>query len=283
LALCALDAMRASLRWLLLCLLGRSALVSHTLGLAISWVSCRFETSEGWVLYIQEAHLYHHRVLSFAGPFLITRVFHLRGPFHHHRVLLLHEAHFYHHWVLLTCEAHFLSSSGLTHLRGPFLIIIGSYSFTRPISSSSGLTPSRGPFPSMLGLTLPRGPFLSMLGLTPPRGPFLIIIGSYSLARPISSSSGLTPSRGPFLSMLGLTPPRGPFLSSSGLTPSRSPFLSSSGLTPSRSSVQQIFKSYSFFRTRKKKEKKIAPTYDVTTNFSSFAKMEKFCPSMALS
>uniref|UniRef100_A0A2N9IXB9 DUF7745 domain-containing protein n=1 Tax=Fagus sylvatica TaxID=28930 RepID=A0A2N9IXB9_FAGSY len=30
------DAMRASLRWLLLCLLGRSALASHTLGLAIS-------------------------------------------------------------------------------------------------------------------------------------------------------------------------------------------------------------------------------------------------------
>ena len=29
--------------------------------------------------------------------------------------------------------------------------------------------------------------------------------------------------------------------------------------------------------------KKIAPAYDVTTNFSSFAKMEKFCPSMALS
>uniref|UniRef100_A0A2N9F5U4 Uncharacterized protein n=1 Tax=Fagus sylvatica TaxID=28930 RepID=A0A2N9F5U4_FAGSY len=32
------DAMRASLRWLLLCLLGRSALASHTLGLAISQV-----------------------------------------------------------------------------------------------------------------------------------------------------------------------------------------------------------------------------------------------------
>uniref|UniRef100_A0A2N9HBS5 Uncharacterized protein n=1 Tax=Fagus sylvatica TaxID=28930 RepID=A0A2N9HBS5_FAGSY len=39
------DAMRASLRWLLLCLLGRSALASHTLGLAISQESASVSTS----------------------------------------------------------------------------------------------------------------------------------------------------------------------------------------------------------------------------------------------
>jgi hypothetical protein len=156
--------MRASLRWLLLCLLGRSALASHTLGLAISQVSCKFETLEGWVLYIQEAH--------------------------------------------------FLSSSGLTHLRGPFLIIIGSYSlarpisiiigsysFTRPISSSSGLTPSCGPFHHHRVLLLHEAYFYQCRDLLLHAAHFyhhwvlllyeahFIIIGSYSFMRPISNDS----------------------------------------------------------------------------------------------
>uniref|UniRef100_A0A2N9ED82 Uncharacterized protein n=1 Tax=Fagus sylvatica TaxID=28930 RepID=A0A2N9ED82_FAGSY len=200
------DAMRASLRWLLLCLLGRSALASHTLGLAISQVSCRFETLEGWVLYIQEAHFYHHRVLLLQRPISSNP-----GSYSFTRPIS--------------------ALSGLTPSRGPFTL--GSYSFTRPISSSSGLTPSRGPFLSMSGLTPSRGPFLSMSGLTPSRGPFLSMSGLTPSRGPFLSMSGLTPSRGPFQQLLGLTPSRGPFLSMSGLTPSRGPFLSSLGLTPS--------------------------------------------------
>jgi hypothetical protein len=60
-----------------------------------------------------------------------------------------------------------------------------------------------------------------------------------------------------------------------GLTLSRGPFQQILGLTLPRGLVQQYSGLIVFFG-----HKKIAPAYDVTTNFSSFAKMEKFCPSI---
>jgi hypothetical protein len=150
LALCALDTMRAPSRWLLLCLLGQSTLASHTLGLAISWVSCRFETSEGWVLYIQEAHFYHHRVLlTHEAHFIIIRSYSFTRPI---------SAIFgtYSSTKPISAMSGTYSSTrpisinvGTYSFMRPISIIIGSYSFMRPISSSSGLTPSRGPFLSM--------------------------------------------------------------------------------------------------------------------------------------
>ena len=179
LALCALDAMRAPLRWLLLYQLSWSALASHTLGSAISWVSCRFETSKGWVLYIQEAHFYHHWVLLthkahfiIIGSYSFTRPISIKSW-----VLLLHKAHFYQSWVLLLHEAHSLSSSGLTHLRGPFLIIIWFYSFARPISiiiESYSFTRPISANPGSYSFTRPNS--------TNP--------GSYSFTRPSSTNPG---------------------------------------------------------------------------------------------
>ena len=194
----------------------------------------------------------------------------------------------YHHRVLLTCEAHFIIIGSYSFTR-PISIIIRSYSLARPISyhhrvlltceahfsnswvlpisSSSGLTPSWGPFPSMLGLTPPRGPFLSMLGLTPPRGPFL-------------SSLGLTHLQGPFQQILGLTLSRGPVQQILGLTPSRGP-------------VQQIFGSYSFFQTRKncpsiwchhkffqlREDGKILPQYGISKQiFPASQRWKNFAP-----
>jgi hypothetical protein len=95
-----------------------------------------------------------------------------RGPFHHYRVLLLHEAHFYHHWDLLLHEARF--------------IIIGTYSFTRPISIIIGtyslleahfyhhwdLLASRGPFHHYRVLLLHEAHFYHHWDLLASRGPF---------------------------------------------------------------------------------------------------------------
>jgi hypothetical protein len=56
-----------------------------------------------------EARFYHHWDLLAS-----------RGPFHHHRVLLLHEARFYHYWDLLLHEARFYHHWDLLASRGPF-------------------------------------------------------------------------------------------------------------------------------------------------------------------
>ena len=75
---------------------------------------------------IKRSGLIHPR-----GPFLsslgLTRS---RGPFHHHRVLLLREAQNIKWLGHIHPKGPFLSSLGLTPSQGPFL-------------SSSGLTPSR--------------------------------------------------------------------------------------------------------------------------------------------
>jgi hypothetical protein len=96
-----------------------------------------------------------------------------------------------------------------------------------------------------------RGPFLSSLGLTPSRGPFHQISGLISSRGPLPQSLGLTPSRGPFQQILGLTPSRGPFL--------------------------WLSEFFQFFLT---KNGKICPSMQCQTNFSSFLKIEKFCPSV---
>jgi hypothetical protein len=122
----------------------------------------------------------------------------LGARFHHHWDLLASRGPFHHHWDLLLHEAHF--------------IIIGTYSFTRPILAN---------------------------------------FGSYSFTRPISANFGTYSSRGPFQQSLGLTPSRGPFL--------------------------WLSEFFQFFLT---KNGKICPSMQCQTNFSSFLKIEKFCPSV---
>ena len=82
-----------------------------------SFISKRPKISNGWILYIQEAHFYHHRVL------------------------LTHEAQNISGLGLIHPRGPFLSSSGLTHSRGSFWQMLG-------------LTPSRGPFPLSSGLII---------------------------------------------------------------------------------------------------------------------------------
>uniref|UniRef100_A0A2N9FJL7 Uncharacterized protein n=1 Tax=Fagus sylvatica TaxID=28930 RepID=A0A2N9FJL7_FAGSY len=81
------------------------------------------------------------------GPFLsMSGLTPSRGPFHHHRVLLLHEAHF---------------------------IIIGSYSFTRPISANPGTTLSHLRFLKLRSVRLN----LQLFQLIPDGGSISLISG----------------------------------------------------------------------------------------------------------
>uniref|UniRef100_A0A2N9I3Z3 Uncharacterized protein n=1 Tax=Fagus sylvatica TaxID=28930 RepID=A0A2N9I3Z3_FAGSY len=71
------GAMRAPLRWLLLCLLGRSALASHTLGLAISTT-----LSQSSIRLVRSLRFFQSTFLDSGSPFLISGLssnFSIRG------------------------------------------------------------------------------------------------------------------------------------------------------------------------------------------------------------
>ena len=114
----------------------------------------------------------------------------------------------------------------------------------------------------------PRGPFLSSLGLTLSRSPFLIIIGSYFFTRHISYHHQV------------LLTCEAHFHQSWVLLLHEAHFLSS-GLTPSRSPVQQIFRSYSFFRIQKKK--KNCPSIWCHHKFFQFCEDGKILPQYGIS
>ena len=76
-------------------------------------------------------------------------------------------------------------------------------------------------------------------------------VGTYSFTRPISANPRSYSSMRPISTNVRTYSSTRPISINVGTYSSTRPFLSSSGLTPSRSPVQQIFGSYSFFRTRK--------------------------------